>query len=939
MESETPDSCSTAADASMFAEPFRWLTGHAPFRWQQRLYDRFVAGDLPTALDLPTGLGKTSVMAIWLLARTAKPELPRRLVYVVDRRVVVDQATEFAVTLRRNASAALGIDNLPISTLRGRFADNREWLADPGRPAIVVGTIDMIGSRLLFEGYGVSRCMRPYQAGLLGADTLVVLDEAHLCPPFEALLRGVEGDDKLKPRGEARRAVVPEFRLLSLSATGRAVEGDVFRLLRGEADPETQPMVHQRYTAAKRLALHELDAASDPAKALAERAWELGEGGQRVLVFCDAYRTAQDVDAALRKRSAGAPEFGHEVLVGKRRVHERRKLVDGLTKLGFIRAVSGDVSARAAPAFLVATSAGEVGIDIDADHMVCDLVAYERMVQRLGRVNRRGGDGREALIDVLCSSPEAPKPDAKDDEKKRNAEARAALPAATKALLETLPPGGDGRRDASPQALAELKEQVGAAPVEAATTPAPLRPVLDRAVVDAWSLTSLPEHPGRPEPEPWLRGWVEEDEPQAQVIWRRFLPWRRVDDDKPVEAPVRMEVEGFFEAARPHASEILEAPSWQVAETLITRAAALARRPTAAASASDGEAPPKRVTADGIIVLTSARELKGFRTLGDLTALAGKGKVKRDVEDLVRLMSNGIVIVSASLGGINDRGLLDKDAGGPGEDGWPGCLDDGWDPAETGVRLRAPGTIVDERSGWREAYRFVLGDGEEDEPPVLAVDVSRGTSAERGGDPALGRRAQRLDEHGAWAAEEAGRLADALGLEPGHKAMLQAAARAHDLGKARDLWQNAMRAPRDGRRPYAKTTAAADPARLRIGPYTYRHEFGSLRDVEANPAASADVPEELRELALHLIAAHHGYARPLIAPVDPAATPADSEARAAAAALRFARLQRDWGPWGLAWWEALLRAADWRASARNDEADDRDEPAAETRPAPAEEHA
>ncbi len=31
-------------------------------------------------------------------------------------------------------------------------------------------------------------------------------------------------------------------------------------------------------------------------------------------------------------------------------------------------------------------------------------------------------------------------------------------------------------------------------------------------------------------------------------------------------------------------------------------------------------------------------------------------------------------------------------------------------------------------------------------------------------------------------------------------------------------------------------------------------------------------------------------------------------------ALRFARLQKRWGPWGLAWWEALLRAADQQAS-------------------------
>ena len=170
---------------------------------------RLLDSDLPQAIDIPTGLGKTSVMALWLIALARGASLPRRLIYVVDRRAVVDQATRFAERLRAKMpdtlAGALGIgrgsERLPISTLRGGFADNRDWLKDPSKPAIVVGTIDMVGSRLLFEGYGVSRRMRPYHAGLLGVDVLVLLDEAHLCPPFEALLRQVakHRDGKLGP--------------------------------------------------------------------------------------------------------------------------------------------------------------------------------------------------------------------------------------------------------------------------------------------------------------------------------------------------------------------------------------------------------------------------------------------------------------------------------------------------------------------------------------------------------------------------------------------------------------------------------------------------------------------------------------------------------------------------------------------------------------------
>ncbi|MBV9702094.1 MAG: hypothetical protein JO163_05155, partial [Methylobacteriaceae bacterium] len=174
---------------TFFRDAFRALTGHDPFRWQQRLYEEHFATfepsqvELPSTVDIPTGLGKTSIIVIWALALAWQAangivRLPRRLVYVVNRRTVVDQATDVAMRLRerlRRAAAdgvlqrvrhALGelcidpIDDaspLAISTLRGELADNREWQADPARPAIIIGTIDMVGSRLLFSGYGVSR--------------------------------------------------------------------------------------------------------------------------------------------------------------------------------------------------------------------------------------------------------------------------------------------------------------------------------------------------------------------------------------------------------------------------------------------------------------------------------------------------------------------------------------------------------------------------------------------------------------------------------------------------------------------------------------------------------------------------------------------------------------------------------------------------------------
>ncbi|WP_058880710.1 type I-U CRISPR-associated helicase/endonuclease Cas3 [Chloracidobacterium thermophilum] len=444
--------------------------GEAPFPWQMELLRRFRCGKAISSLDIPTGLGKTSVMAIWLVARALKAKkLPRRLVYVVDRRAVVDQATEVAESLREWVAGdqcvadtlGLGGRPLPISTLRGQYVDNREWLEDPSLPAIIVGTVDMIGSRLLFKGYGVSRKMQSYHAGLLGADTLFVLDEAHLVPPFEHLLRTIEKDF-------APRAPVPPLRVLSLSATSRTQGDNVFKLTEEDSSHCT---VKKRLEAKKLLQIKQIATTTNLEDALAESAWKLSCNGNkpvRILVYADSREVARKAKEAVEKRAKdsnkqGKPEvkIETELFVGGRRVFEREGAKKRLEELGFL---AGSKVERTCPVFLFATSAGEVGVDLDADHMVCDLVAWERMVQRLGRVNRRGdGDARVIVVVKDC-------------------EDRVAQYCA---LLEIAREGGS----LSPKSLLKLREcQNLASLFHEATTPEPLRPELTRPLVDAWAM-------------------------------------------------------------------------------------------------------------------------------------------------------------------------------------------------------------------------------------------------------------------------------------------------------------------------------------------------------------------------------------------------------------------------------------------------------------------
>ena len=477
-------------DEIAFPAAFEALTGNAPFPWQEALYVRFAAGDPPPACNLPTGLGKTSVIPIWLIALAANPtNVPRRLVYVVNRRTVVDQATDEAVKVRERLPNEPGLrdrlqtlcadpDEVPlaISTLRGQFADNREWSADPSRPAIILGTVDMIGSRLLFSGYGLGFKTKPLHAGFLGQDALLVHDEAQLEPAFQDLLVAIkEEQDRCK---EFRR-----FRIMELSATSRG--SDVFGLSeKDRAVPEVKKRIHAK----KSLHLHLNDDEKKLADRLAELALQHKDANHAVLVFARTVEAVEKIAEKLRK--AGEVETLTGTLRGKER--------DELVKKTIFRRFLPGAEAGGETVYLVCTSAGEVGVNISADDLVCDLSTFESMAQRFGRVNRFGTRD-DTRVDVVH-----PKEFDENDEYQSRLKR-------TLVLLREL--NGDG----NPDALANLDQ---AKRLAAFSPPPTILPVSD-ILFDAWALTTIRDRlPGRPPVEPYLHGLSEQDPPQTQVAWR-----------------------------------------------------------------------------------------------------------------------------------------------------------------------------------------------------------------------------------------------------------------------------------------------------------------------------------------------------------------------------------------------------------------------------------
>jgi CRISPR-associated endonuclease/helicase Cas3 len=896
-----------------FDQAFESLTGFAPMKWQRRLFKRFVEAGLPgkpglpTECDLPTGLGKTSVVVIWLLAlahqgASGNVRLPRRLVYIVNRRTVVDHVTTTIERLRDRLMApeapewhvhadtlkavgraldclgAFGGGLLGVSTLRGELADNEEWKADPARPAIVVGTIDMIGSKLLFSGYGDGRYGRAHHAGLIGYDTLIVHDEAHLTPAFSDLLRAVAQEQATEAKRSGHpAATVRPVRVMELSATRRETDGKPFTL---EPEDEHDSIVQERITATKRLYLRELPrenrVAGWPHQEIVRRAMDHSGSACKVLVYVRTPDDVKKVASALRDALEPNGDGRVALLTGTMRGYERDTLVKDNPV--FRAMLESDASVEQT-IYLVSTSAGEVGIDLDADHMVCDLTTLDALIQRLGRVNRRGGKGREARVDVVASI----------DRKENPSDLDRAMDATLSLLRRWLDEAGVEDNagvkwvDVGPGSLRKLLEATSPDEVQKAFSPRPPTLPLTDILLDNWSLTSIDEMPGRPEVAPFLHG-LTTDPPETFVAWRHEVALLDVAD---VDQEA---LRAWFGACRIEARERLRDRTDRVKKVL---------------KDLDVELTKQDATHDVRVVLLDER---GNASWFHLSKLSDANLAYRTV------------VLPVEAGGLGAEGLLDPKAEPspnldvaevePSDRRRERLIHRSGPEGETFERLTSGEVAHAPPSDLREKLRVPLRQPEEDDGSGESVDLVLFVSPLQSAveNPETASATQTLDEHTSTIVEHMKRIVDRLGLDDAIRQALIAAAQWHDKGKDRPVWQRY--AWNEG-----GTTALAKSPRYRH-PHVlsgYRHEFGSLLDAMSDKELSK-LPG--RDLALHLIAAHHGWARPHFEPrsFDSSSLTSDNDQAFSEVARRFGQLQHEYGRWGLAWLESLLRCADIAAS-------------------------
>ena len=588
----------SSLNPAQFDEFFHALYGCDPFPWQARLARRVAAargGDAawPEALALPTAAGKTACidMAVFALAcQVDRPSgeraAPRRVFFVVDRRVIVDatfrRARDLALRLQEARTDGDGIlkevagrlgrlargeglapeedcssddpGNHPLAVfqLRGGMYRDDSWARSPLQPTVVVTTVDQFASRLLFRGYGSSPGMRPIHAGLAANDCLIVLDEAHCANPFRQTVDAVRRYRQWA--GLSGGVASAPFHLTLLSATPPAEIEDT---LRDEDDDRSHQILGPRIKASKPARLVEAgnrrnaEAASgmgDALERLAERiAAEakalVSEERRNIGVMVNRVHTARLVYQRLKQ----AGEEDVTLLTGRMRPIDRddigQALMDALKTSVHQELERPPAESPAAagngqtpladgpepagpPRFVVATQCLEVGADLDFDGLVTECASLDALRQRFGRLNRAGRSIEAgAVIVVRADQTSLRRGDERGD------------PIYGKALTETWQWLREkSERDVIDLGYGALERLLPSNPAELnelrqrLSPPAPNAPVMLPAHVDAWVQTAPAPAPD-PDVSLFLHG-PHRGAPEVQVCWRADLSPEDMSDEE-----------------------------------------------------------------------------------------------------------------------------------------------------------------------------------------------------------------------------------------------------------------------------------------------------------------------------------------------------------------------------------------------------------------------
>lgn len=932
-------------NANSFPDFFYALWGKDPFAWQKALAKRVLENDeapWPAAIALPTAAGKTACMDIAIFALAAQAgrhdamrsfTAPRRIFFVVDRRVIVDEAFERATVLAeklRSADAGIlkavadhlralsgGEEPLACFQLRGGLFRSDAWARTPIQPIIVASTVDQIGSRLLFRTYGRKFKAWPIQAGLVGNDSLILLDEAHCAQPFLETLQAVR-----KYRTWAEIPLPLPFHIAVMSATPPEGLSDVFKDESNEPKSPSHPLGARQQASKPAKLIHLDEKGLDLAKQIQDKKKELKKAEsektaknklseyRRQLIALETLASVKLAEKMVDTALSLVQEKPLATVILTNRVNTARQVHDILLKnyddeaillTGRMRPIDKDdivkeklarLSAEVSqdrhidkPIFVVATQTLEVGANLDFDMLVTECASLDALRQRFGRLNRMG-----RTIEARAAILIRPGQDKNSDDD----------PVYGSSLAKTwewLNQQSDKRYEID-MGIAALSECLAKEEnLSELNIPASNAPVMLPAHADCWVQT-YPEPKPTPEIALFLHG-PKSGPTDVQICWRADLvgnnyeAWIDAISMCPPTAPECVSV------------SFTQMRGWLRGKTIIVPEADVEGLAANSNDAGENEVESNRnvlrwrgqndisvVSNTGDIlpgdVLVIPASLKGWDILaalgtdtpisdwGDRAYAQSRNKALLRIHpEVIKQIPQTEPLKRMSDIGANAEALFQEDAEGVMRT-LKTILKDIAHDKETPNWLMA---IAANLAGDKKLMKGIIlhptgGLVLRGQRLLNEQSVSADVFSEEDDDLSSGTVHVEMFDHLNGVALYAEKFASHCGLSEELKGIFKEAGITHDLGKADPRFQAWIQ----GDNPWirgpllaksedmARSRRAIEKARLHAGyPKGGRHELLSVRLLES---AHELLPEneELRELMLHLIESHHGFCRPF-APV------------------------------------------------------------------------
>ena len=360
-----------------FERFFFEATGHSPYPWQAT-----VARDgLPELIDVETGAGKTAGVVLgWLWRRLHMSRdgcgAPSWLVLAFPMRSLVDQTSQ---TVKEwTAKVAPAVETCVLRGGDGRI--DRSWRDRPGRPTVIVGTIDMLVSRALNRGYVSNRWVWPVEFGLLNSDCHWVFDEVQLMGPTLATSRQLDAFRRMF--GTLARCNSTWMSATVCRETLRTVDNRdlAATVVLSPADREDGEL-KRRLGAIRTIREITIPGGTRYDRSLASTVLTRHRPGTRTLVIVNTVQRAISVFRAISKE-IGQDGPRCDLLHSRFRPYERNHMIDSI--------LNTTIDPSGPGAILVSTQVVEAGVDISSAVLITEAAPWSSIVQRAGRCNRDG---------------------------------------------------------------------------------------------------------------------------------------------------------------------------------------------------------------------------------------------------------------------------------------------------------------------------------------------------------------------------------------------------------------------------------------------------------------------------------------------------------------------------------------------------------------------